>query len=134
MIDETPAMLQADADAALSMAPPDPLGAVPDAPPADPVADWTMYTQTATQIVASLLLPQWHLTPVEKGELTGALAQILALHFPDGLDGKYAGYFRLIACGCIVVATRYAAGGGKLPPLGPVRVVAEQPAEPAATH
>lgn len=139
MSDTDPATLEREAAAATASAPPDltidtrtPPPAVPTEAPA--IATWRMYTGPAMQLVKGLVLPQWNLTPEELLELAEALAQILALHFPDGLDGKYAGYFRLLACSSYIVATRYAAGGGKLPPLGPPRPAkAKQPAgdEPA---
>lgn len=137
MTETATTQLEREAAAAIASAPPDPTIATATPPPspaeAPGVITWRMYTAPAMQLIRGLVLPQWNLTAEELHELTEALAQILALHFPDGLDGKYAGYFRLIACSSFIVATRYAAGGGKLPPLGPPRPPkAEQPAEEQA--
>jgi hypothetical protein len=116
--------LEAEVDAALAAAPDAELLAAPGAaadqgPTADQVASWSMYTGAASSLLANLLLPQWELSQAETTEVGESLAMILALHFPGGIEGKYAGYFRLIACTGIIVATRAAANGGKLPPIGP---------------
>lgn len=124
--------LEREVDAAAAGAPLD-----PGAPPAPSIAGqlvddepwrraWLLYTKMAANLLDGLLLPQWQITPEEKIELRESLAMILYLHFPDGVNGRYAGYFRLLACSSVMVASRLVANNGKLPPLGPPRA---QPAD-----
>jgi hypothetical protein len=120
--------LEAEVDHAAASAPPD----ITAPPPAPAIAhqviddepwrrEWLLYTKMASNLLAGLLLPQWQITAEERVELSESLAMILYCHFPDGVNGKYAGYFRLLACSSLIVATRISANNGKLPPLGPPR-------------
>lgn len=127
MEQEAPATLEAEVSAALADAPPDPLAPPPpgadpgSGPPPDPAAEWRPFMGNAVTLTDKLILPQWDLSEEEKTELTESLAGCMAQLFPDGLNGKYACWFRLIAVATVIPAIRYVQNDGKLPPLGPKR-------------
>ncbi|HZT04337.1 MAG TPA: hypothetical protein VFA39_18970 [Steroidobacteraceae bacterium] len=122
--------LEAEVDAAAAGAPIDPgTPAIAAHQVADDEpwrrSDWPRYTKMASNLLCGLMLPQWEITSEEKTELSESLAMILYTHFPDGVNGRYAGYFRLIAASSVIVAARITANNGKLPPLGPPRPAAD---------
>ena len=55
-------------------------------------------------------------------------AECLAQLFPDGVQGKYACWFRLMACTGVIVVNGIAQNGGKLPGIGPKK--APEPGTP----
>lgn len=113
--------LQFEADAAIAGAEP---AALTDTglPPPDPVDAPKQFREALhlpTMFVQHAVLPQWGITDEFRLEWTAATAECLAQLFPDGMGGKYACWFRLLACSSIIVATGIAQNGGKLPGLGP---------------
>ena len=131
--------LAAEADAVLSSAPEDPvLGQpgepAPGAPPlVDPVESFRPVVTGLVGITSVTVLPQWDLTDQERGELSESMSMCLAQLFPDGLDGKYACWFRLVACVGIITVDRAVKHGGKLPGIGPKKADPEPtPAHAAA--
>lgn len=130
-----PAALAAEAAAAVADLPPD-LGA--EAPPGEGeatqgAAEWDAFMPGAVSVIAAVVLPQWQLTKDEQRELASSLGQCLAQLFPDGLNGRYACWFRLIACAGGIAVTRYAANGMQLPPFGPKLPKAPDDGKTAAT-
>jgi hypothetical protein len=116
------APLQAELAAALADAPASapPLDAL-GAPPLDPVAGWREFVAPTTAIVVAGILPQWDISAAEQEGFTAALSECLAQLFPDGINGRYACWFRLLAVTGGAVAVRAMSNGGKLPPIGPRR-------------
>ena len=115
---------QAAADDAAAQAPPGAAGGAPGAPP---VNSWRPFIIPTVTIGAMVVLPQWQLTPEEQHEIADSLSECLEQLFPGGLDGRYACYVRLLMCTGAIILTRYQAGGGKLPGLGPRRAAVEAP-------
>ncbi len=133
-----PAELLAEADAALAGAAPEALTADGQPPPpiVDATAEFRMVLTGPISLATVFVLPQWEITDDERTELTESMSMCFAQLFPDGINGKYACWFRLVACSGIIVATRFAKGGGKLPGIGPKkaeRIAAPEhgPASPA---
>jgi len=115
--------LQLEANAALAGLPPEPppIGA-PAAPPAmDPETEFREVLRLPVMFVQNAVLPQWGITDEFREEWNTALAQCLTQLFPDGINGKYACWFRLLACSGVIVVNALATNGGKLPGLGPKR-------------
>jgi len=132
--------LAAEADAVLSMAPEDPaLGAPGEpapgaAPLIDPVESFRPVVTGLVGITCVTVLPQWELNDQERGELSESMSMCLAQLFPDGLDGKYACWFRLVACLGVITVDRAVKNGGKLPGIGPKKPAAEPAPEHAAAQ
>ncbi len=125
------AALEAELAAAMAGAPSDGAPLAPEAPaPVDPVANWRAFVTPTTAMIATGILPQWEISQAEQQGFSDALSECLAQLFPDGLDGKYACWFRLVAVTGGVVAVRAMQNGGKLPGIGPKRAKAP----PAADH
>jgi hypothetical protein len=127
------AQLEAELAAALAGAPeeaPAPGQAVEPQPAVDPIEAWRPFIAGGVvPLTANLILPQWDLTDAEQREVAEALSCCLAQLFPDGLEGKYACWFRLVAAAGGIVVTRYVQGGGTLPGIGPPKPkAAEKPA------
>jgi len=99
----------------------------------DPAEGWKPFTDNTVSIVAIVALPQWHLTPDEKGELSASVAGCLGQLFPDGLNGKWACWFRLVACAGGITLSRMALNNGKIPGFGPRRT-APAPAQGQAAN
>jgi len=59
--------------------------------------------------------------------------QCLAQLFPDGINGKYACWFRLLGCTGFIVVNGIAQNGGKLPGFGPKKSPEPTPEHGAAT-
>lgn len=121
------ASLMAEADAAIATADPSALTET-GAPPPEPVdaaAEFRAVLHLPVMFVSEGVLPQWGITEEFRKEWTEASAECLAQLFPDGVGGKYACWFRLIACTGIIAANGIAKNGGKIPGLGPKR--AERP-------
>lgn len=122
--------LAAEARAALLGAPPDeglsgevPVEATVDGVPVP--ASWLPAINGAVPMLRIGVFPQWDITDDEANEFAEALAQCLDTFFPGGLDGKYGCFVRLIMAGGGICAGRMIRNGGKLPPLGPKRVLPE---------
>jgi len=114
--------LQLEADAALAGAPAEPPIAGELVPPSvDAVAEFKVVLDGPIKLTELVLLPQWGITTDEHTELTESLSMCLAQLFPDGVNGKYACWFRLIACSGFIVTSRVVQNGGKLPGIGPKR-------------
>jgi len=120
--------LQLEADAAIAGAEPAALTdtGLPPPAPIDAEAEFKIVLDGPLKLAEVIVLPQWGITTEEHTELTGSLSMCLAQLFPDGINGKYACWFRLIACSGLIVVTRAAQNGGKLPGIGPKK--AEPPA------
>lgn len=117
------ASLLAEADAAISTADPSALTET-GAPPPEPVdaaAEFRAVLHLPVMFVSEGVLPQWGITDEFRKEWTEASAECLAQLFPDGVGGKYACWFRLIACTGIIAANGIAKNGGKIPGIGPKR-------------
>lgn len=131
-IDE--AQLAAEADAAVAAAPIEATAGAPtdgavSTEPAAPVESWGPFLRTAVSpLLFGLVLPQWHVSNEEQGEWTEALGQCCDQLFPGGPEGKYACWVRLIMGSAAIIGVRAVQNGGKLPPLGPKRVLPEKPA------
>jgi hypothetical protein len=112
--------LQLEADAALAGAPPEaPIAGELVPPTVDAVAEFKVVLDGPIKLTELIVLPQWGITHEEHTELTESLSMCLAQLFPDGVNGKYACWFRLIACGGLIVVSRAVQNGGKLPGIGP---------------
>jgi hypothetical protein len=126
-LDSTPELspeavnLQLEADAAIAGAEPAALTDIGLPPPApiDAEAEFKIVLDGPLKLAEVIVLPQWGITTEEHTELTASLSMCLAQLFPDGINGKYACWFRLIACSGLIVVTRAAQNGGKLPGIGP---------------
>ena len=117
--------LQLEANAALAGVPPEPAAIGAETAP-DPEAEFREVLRMPVMFVHKVVLPQWGIADEYREEWNSALAQCLAQLFPDGINGKYACWFRLLACSGVIVVNAIATNGGSLPPLGP-------PADPEAT-
>lgn len=115
--------LQLEADAAIAGADPAALTetGLPPPPPVDAADQFRKALHLPTMFVQAAVLPQWGITDEFRQEWTEATAECLAQLFPDGVGGKYACWFRLLACSGIIVVNGIAKNGGKLPGLGPKR-------------
>jgi len=112
--------LKLEADAAIGGLPPESgPGIDPGPPPVDAETEFRNVLVLPIKAVSRFVLPQWEIQPEEETEFTEATAQCLAQLFPDGVNGKYACWFRLIACSGMIVAMRIAQNGGTLPGIGP---------------
>jgi len=126
MDDNTPELspeainLQLEADAALAGVTQDPtaIGAQPP-PPIDPETEFREVLRMPVMFVQKALLPQWGIADEYRDEWNAALAQCLTQLFPDGINGKYACWFRLLACSGVIVVNAIATNGGTLPGFGP---------------
>ncbi len=131
----TAAELQAEADAALSLV--DPVagaGLVQElAPPVDAAKEFREVLHLPVMFVSSAVLPQWNITDEFRTEWTEATAECLAQLFPDGLNGKYACWFRLIAATGVIAVNGIAKNGGKLPGIGRPPQVIEAPEHGSAS-
>jgi len=113
--------LQLEADAAIAGAEPEALTdtGLPPPEPVDAAKSFREALHLPTMFVQHAVLPQWGITDEFRQEWTAATAECLAQLFPDGMGGKYACWFRLLACSSVIVATGIAKNDGKLPGLGP---------------
>jgi hypothetical protein len=112
--------LHLEADSALAgVEEPPPLGTDPTAAPVDPVAEFRSALKMPMLLNQHVLMAQWNITDEVRTEMTEATSECLAQLFPDGMGGKYACWFRLLACGGIIVVNGIASNGGKLPGFGP---------------
>jgi len=113
--------LMLEADAAIAGAPPleTPIAGVLAEPPVDAARQFREALHLPVMFVTAAVLPQWGITDDFRKEWTEASAECLAQLFPDGMGGRYACWFRLLACSGIIVANGIAQNGGKLPGIGP---------------
>jgi len=121
--------LLAEANAAMATAEPAALTetGAPPPPPVDAAKEFRDVLHLPVMFVSSAVLPQWGITDEFRKEWTEASAECLAQLFPDGIGGKYACWFRLLACTGLIVMTGIANNGGKLPGIGP-----KKPERPAS--
>lgn len=131
--------LAAEAAAALATAPADPTvpaeAPASDAPAGElqPAESWAPFLRTAiSPMLFGIVLPQWQVSQEEQDEWTEALGQCCDQLFPGGPTGPYACWFRLLFGSMAIVGVRAVQHGGKLPPLGPKRVLQQQPASDAS--
>ena len=125
-----------EANAALAGAEPEALtpDGLPPPPPVDAAKEFREVLHLPVMFVAGAVLPQYHITDEFRQEWTAASAECLAQLFPDGLNGKYACWFRLLACSGMIVVNGIAQNGGKLPGIGPKKAPKpEAPEHGAAT-
>jgi len=125
-----------EADAALAGAEPEALTdtGLPPPPPVDAEKDFREVLQLPALFLQHSVLPQWGIKDEYRDEFTAATAQCLAQLFPDGMNGKYACWFRLLGCTGFIVVNGIAQNGGKLPGIGPKKSPdAEAPEHGAAT-
>jgi hypothetical protein len=110
-----------EANAALAGAEPEALtqDGLPPPEPIDAAKEFREVLHLPVMFVTGAVLPQWGITEEFRKEWTEASAECLAQLFPDGVGGKYACWFRLIACTGIIAAHGIAQNGGKLPGIGP---------------
>lgn len=121
-LSEEAVSLQLEADAAIAGAPPEPaIAGELVATPIDAAASFRPVITGVVGMTSAAVLPQWELSEEEKGEFSESLSLCFAALFPDGLDGKYACWFRLVAVTGVVIVDRAAKHGGKLPGIGPKR-------------
>lgn len=113
--------LQFEADAALAGAEPEALTdtGLPPPAPVDAAEEFRKALKMPMLLNQHVLMAQWNINDETRTELTDATAECLAQLFPDGLGGKYACWFRLLACSGIIVVNGMATNGGKLPGFGP---------------
>ena len=121
-----------EANAAIARAEPEALtqDGLPPPPPVDAAKEFREVLQLPVMFVHHAVLPQWGISDEYRQEWTEASAQCLSQLFPDGINGKYACWFRLLACTGVIVVNGIAQNGGKLPPIGPKK----EPTEPAPEH
>lgn len=117
--------LIAEADAAIATAEPEALTetGLPPQAPVDAAKEFREVLHMPAMFVQTAVLPQWGITDEFRKEWTEASAECLAQLFPDGVTGKYACWFRLIACTGFIVGNAFASNGGKLPGIGPAKPV-----------
>jgi len=110
-----------EANAALVGAEPEALtdNGLPPPEPIDAAKGFREVLHLPVMFVSTAVLPQYGITDEFRTEWTAASAECLAQLFPDGLDGKYACWFRLFACSGMIVVNGIAQNGGKLPGIGP---------------
>jgi len=119
-----------EANAAIGSAEPEALtpDGLPPPPPIDAAKEFREVLHLPVMFVSHAVLPQWNITEDFRQEWTAASAECLAQLFPDGLNGKYACWFRLVACTGMIAVHGIAQNGGKLPGIGPKK--APEPATP----
>jgi hypothetical protein len=124
-----------EANAALENAEPEALTetGLPPPEPVDAAKQFREVLHLPVMFVSHAVLPQWDITDEFRKEWTEASSECLAQLFPDGVGGKYACWFRLIACTGIIAANGIAQNGGKLPGLGPKKSPDPMPEHGAAT-
>lgn len=110
-----------EANAALAGAEPEALtlDGLPPPPPVDAAKEFREVLHLPVMFVNRAVLPQWGISDEYQQEWTAASAECLAQLFPDGINGKYACWFRLLACTGVIVVNGIAQNGGKLPGFGP---------------
>ena len=110
-----------EADAAVADLPPDPITETgePVAPPVDAEKEFRDVLRMPVMFVQRAVLPQWGITDEYRDEFAEATAQCLAQLFPDGINGKYACWFRLLAVSGVITVSAIAQNEGKLPGIGP---------------
>jgi len=110
-----------EANAAIAGAEPEALtpDGLPPPPPVDASKEFRDVLHLPVMFVSAAVLPQWNISDEYRQEWTAATAECLAQLFPDGINGKYACWFRLLACSGVIVVNGIAQNGGKLPGVGP---------------
>jgi hypothetical protein len=110
-----------EANAALGTAAPEALtlDGLPPPEPIDAAKGFREVLHLPAMFVQRGVLPQWGIADEYRDEFTAATAECLAQLFPDGLNGKYACWFRLLGCTGFIVVNGIAQNGGKLPGIGP---------------
>jgi len=113
--------LTLEANAAIAGAEPEALTetGLPPPAPIDAGAEFRAALKMPLMLVQHAVMPQWGITDEVRTELTEASAECMAQLFPDGMGGKYACWFRLVACCGIIVVGGIANNGGKMPGFGP---------------
>lgn len=113
--------LTLEANAAIAGAEPEALTetGLPPPEPVDAAAEFRAALKMPLMLVQHAVMPQWGITDEVRVEMTEASAECMAQLFPDGMGGKYACWFRLLACSGIIVVNGIAGNGGKLPGFGP---------------
>ena len=113
--------LHLEANAAIAGAEPEALTetGLPPPAPIDSAEEFRKALKMPMMLNQHVLMAQWNITDEVRDEMTEATAECLAQLFPDGMGGKYACWFRLLACGGIIVVNGIASNGGKLPGFGP---------------
>jgi len=121
-----------EANAAIAGAEPEALtdNGLPPPPPVDAEKEFRDLLNLPVLFVQHSVLPQWGIQDQYRDEFTAATAQCLAQLFPDGINGKYACWFRLLAASGFIVVNAIGQNGGKLPPIGPKK----EPTAPAPEH
>lgn len=119
--DTSTAQLQAEADAAIMMAPEDLMapGAVPaPAGPsqADIEAGYAVLTGAALDMAFDMAAPAWEVTNDEKGKLAAAVGKAATLWFPDGIPEKWIALIVVAGVGAQIVGNRRDPVTGKLKP------------------
>jgi hypothetical protein len=119
-----PIQLQAEADAALSLAPPDPAAAeIPGAEPApagpspeEMEQGYAMLAGAALDMTFEMAAPAWEVTDAEKSKLADALGKACALWFPGEIPAKYVAL--IVVAGSVgqIVAARRDPSTGRLKP------------------
>ncbi|MGH8209894.1 MAG: hypothetical protein ACREU6_09915, partial [Steroidobacteraceae bacterium] len=124
-----------EANAAIAGAEPEVLtpDGLPPPPPIDAAKEFREVLHMPVMFVNRAVLPQWGITEEYQNEFTAATAECLAQLFPDGVQGKYACWFRLMACTGVIVVNGIAQNGGKLPGIGPKKAPDQAPEHGAAT-
>lgn len=124
-----------EANAALAGAEPEALSetGLPPPPPIDAEKEFREVLLAPAMFVQHAVLPQWGIEDQYRDEFTAATAQCMAQLFPDGMQGKYACWFRLFACSTIIVVNGIAQNGGKLPGIGPKKSPDPTPEHGAAS-
>lgn len=110
-----------EANAAIGTAEPEALtpDGLPPPEPIDAAKGFREVLHLPVMFVSAAVLPQYNITEEFRTEWTAASAECLAQLFPDGINGKYGCWFRLIACSGMIVVNGIAQNGGKLPGIGP---------------
>lgn len=128
-----PAALAAEADAAVGDAPVLADQASPMVEGGPPVESWGPLVRSLTPTLRIVVFPQWEITDEEAGEVEASLSECLDMAFPGGMSGRYACWARLLLASAGIVAGRAIQNGGKLPPLGPKRVLRRTDEKEAGT-
>jgi len=119
-----------EANAALAGAEPEALtdDGLPPPEPIDAAKGFREVLHLPAMFLQRGVLPQWGIEDQYRDEFTAATAECLAQLFPDGINGKYACWFRLLGCTGFIVVNGIAQNGGKLPGIGPKK--APEPVTP----
>jgi hypothetical protein len=136
MTGDTPAVLEAEAAAAIATAPVEP--AAPGMPvetgptPADIEAGYRLIGDAILGATFNTVCPAWQVTEQEKGKLAGALAHAAQLWFPEAIPEKWVALIVVAGVGFEIIGARRDPNTGLLAPRFNVKPA--PPAAPAETH